>query len=817
MIRRSVNRLRRFGRAEIAWRTREAFDIARQRVATSVTAPRWNRKALLASLDRRSELPAIRAALAAERWQDAHVALGEYFSTRPARFVIAPQMRARLVEEISRRFPASVTEAASRGERLLAGKYDLLGYHDMPFDGRSWDRDSVHGKSAPMRFWTRVPFLSDDCGDHKITWELNRHQHWLELGRAYWLTGDARYRAEVIAQLESWREANPPLMGINWASMLELAFRSLSWMWALNFFADASERDRSPWLVDLLLGIDRQLAHVERHLSYYFSPNTHLLGEALALYVAGRTLPELRASARREATGRRVLIEEIGRQIAADGGHCERSLHYHRYTLDFYLFALAVARITDDPMAGVFERTCARLAHAARNLADDTGLLPHIGDDDGGSLLPLTRRPTDDARDSLAIAAALTGHSDLLVDDPPEEMWWVLAHPRFADAIGRTQRALKRVALTSTALPSTGYFISRTGDGDHLIIDGGPHGYMNGGHAHADALALTFTFRGRPLLIDTGTGCYTVLPAVRDRFRSSALHNTLTLDARSQSIPRGPFHWDHVANASARRWRMNRRFDYFAGTHDGYRPLAHRRHVLVMHGDLLVVADAIVGEGPLAGDSSTHRAAVHWHVDPAWAVELGDDAAALSAGSESVRLHVATGALEHFRGDEVSGLGWHSPVYGRIEPVSTLRITCEGRAPFWIVSVFGLDRSNLVQRVAIEPVLGSGNVLHYATAIRIDRERSTEHLLIAEPVDDRRHGLWRTADIDTDARMLFARQVGPDTTALGLVDATTVRSDRYPYLERSYPSRVADVYLTIDHTRLTSTHDDLIPTTRKAS
>ncbi len=46
--------------------------------------------------------------------------------------------------------------------------------------------------------------------------------------------------------------------------------------------------------MDLLLALDRQLAHIEQNLSHYFSPNTHLLGEALALYVAGRALPMLR-------------------------------------------------------------------------------------------------------------------------------------------------------------------------------------------------------------------------------------------------------------------------------------------------------------------------------------------------------------------------------------------------------------------------------------------------------------------------------------------------------------------------------------------
>ena len=171
-----------------------------------------------------------------------------------------------------------------------------------------------------------MPYLEPACGDHKIIWELNRHQHWLALGRAAWLTGDPRYRARFLAELASWRDANPPLIGVNWASMLELAFRSISWLWAIHLFADGGADDAWPWLVDLLVGLDRQLSQIERNLSYYFSPNTHLTGEALALYVAGRVLPELAASARRADTGRRVLLREIDRQIAGDGGHCERSI-----------------------------------------------------------------------------------------------------------------------------------------------------------------------------------------------------------------------------------------------------------------------------------------------------------------------------------------------------------------------------------------------------------------------------------------------------------------------------------------------------------
>ena len=103
----------------------------------------------------------------------------------------------------------------------------------------------MHGRRAPQAFWSTVPYLDPACGDHKIIWELNRHQHWLALGRAFWLTGDRRYRERCLAELASWLDANPPLTGVNWASMLELAFRSLSWLWAIQLFADPADDRRS--------------------------------------------------------------------------------------------------------------------------------------------------------------------------------------------------------------------------------------------------------------------------------------------------------------------------------------------------------------------------------------------------------------------------------------------------------------------------------------------------------------------------------------------------------------------------------------------
>jgi hypothetical protein len=277
--------------------------------------------------------------------------------------------------------------------------------------------------------------------------------------------------------------------------------------------------------------------------------------------------------------------------------------------------------------------------------------------------------------------------------------------------------------------------------------------------------------------------------------RSTALHNTLVLDDRDQSIPAGPFHWSRTANSDVRRWRANGSFDYFDGAHDGYHPLEHRRHVLALHGDLLVVADLVGGAGP-------HAAAVHWHVDPRWRVEAAARAARISTVGERASLHVTHGVVECFSADAATGLGWHAPVYGRLEPATTVRITHRGAAPMWIVSVFGLNADNAVMDVEALPVWAEAGVLGHSTALRIRRDTSLDYLVIAEPTRAAVSDTWRVAEFETDARMLFCRVTADQhVTRVAMVDGSVVRSSARRALQLALPAAVSDLHLDMSGIR----------------
>jgi hypothetical protein len=780
---------------EVRWRLRTSVRNSVDRLSASVRTPAWKRSAIAEALAVDTLPAAMQQAIAAEEWTDLHHQLATLIAGRRPRFVLDPASMAAVRAQVALRWPDAAADAVDRATHVIEGRLDLLGHRQLvcsePGGAIDWHRDPVHERSVPVQFWTCVPYLDPAWGDHKVIWEVNRQQHWLVLSRALWLTGDHFYAREIVRDFYSWLEANPPLMGANWASMLELAFRSLSWLWGLHAWlavAPSEEAGEEPWLVDLLVALDRQLTQVERNLSRYFSPNTHLTGEALALYVAGTALPELAASARWIDVGRAVLLREIDRQIEPDGGHAERSTHYHRYTLDFYLLALVTARRSGDLDAELrFTEAVERLVPFALAMADSSGRLPRIGDDDAGMLWPITGRDASDIRDSLAIAATLLDRPDWARWGMTEEAVWVgmageadLPHPPVTDS--------ERI---TSVFPSTGYVTTRTPEGDHLIVDVGPHGYLNGGHAHADALAMTLSLRGLPLLVDPGTPTYTMDPGLRDHLRSSSSHNTLTLDGWSSATPAGPFHWRTRADARLEIARANPHFTLIEGAHDAYGDIRHRRVVLAAATGYVVV-DQVTG----AGD---HEAALHWHFDPRWRVRCESERclrleSARGAGSPATADAVLgwlvsdSGALWLVHGDEESRLGFVSPAYGVRVPAWTARVTHRGQLPFAMVTWVSAGREGYVPH--LERLSTEKSVVAVRLVQGID-----EQFTMVRPGAPTEPAGCEAADFTTDARALQYAVAGGRLRAFSAVDVAHALALREGLISVSSEVRVPDLHV----------------------
>jgi hypothetical protein len=57
----------------------------------------------------------------------------------------------------------------------------------------------------------------------------------------------------------------------------------------------------------------------------------------------------------------------------------------------------------------------------------------------------------------------------------------------------------------------------------------------NGGHAHNDGLSFELNVKGRDFIVDGGSYLYTPLPKIRNEFRSTRAHNTLSIHGFEQN------------------------------------------------------------------------------------------------------------------------------------------------------------------------------------------------------------------------------------------------------------------------------------------
>jgi len=558
-------------------------------------------------------------------------------------------VRDEVAATIREQHPQHVDAIVLQSKRIMAGHFDLLGYRELHFgDPIDWQLDPVFGRQTPLVHWSQIdPLDPSMVGDSKVVWELNRHQWMVTLAQATLLTGDDRYARHALRLMLDWIDKNPFGRGINWSSSLEVAFRLISWTWVLAMLRSGALLDSSASAV--LASIYAHAKHVQRYLSQYYSPNTHLTGEALGLFYAGTLFPDFDDATEWRDAGAATLVAQAARQISSDGVYFEQSTCYQRYTRDIYRhFVLLADRSGYDIPAAVRERLD-RVEDFISAIRRDDGSLPSIGDHDGGWLMPLSTRASDDAVDTLW----LTGVS------------------------GTRPNALRQSRLFREG----GYAVLQTGP-HRMIVDAGPLGAF--GHGHADLLSIECSIFGEPCIVDSGTCGYTAEPEWRDYFRSTAAHSTITIDGLSQAIPNGPFGWQRRPAATITKWESSDGTDIIEAEHDAFPGVIHRRRVMAINPDVFVVTDDLFGEGEHAVELTFQFAPMHVELLSSTTARAitpnGRSLLIMPFSSTQLRAEIVTGRLHPLR-------GWVSEDYGRRTPAPALIYSARTQLPATIVTI----------------------------------------------------------------------------------------------------------------------------------
>lgn len=453
--------------------------------------------------------------------------------------------------------------------------------------------------------------------DVKYVWEISRHQPLSALAfaaRADAGTSDAAY---VAAVLDSWIAQNPSGRGVNWASALEVGVRSIGWLWTMAALLDdaaISDATAERWLRALADHYD----FLRRHLSIYTDRSNHLIGEATALWMLAAVVPGLTdADAERErALG--VLATEIERQVSSDGVSREQAVGYQCFVLDFYLQVVALARRLDLALPAIIESRTTAMIEFLGALLGAGGAVPQIGDGDDGVGMPLlcVLDLRDRAESLMAIAAHVFERGDWLPDNPTARgMANLILSAGDEPTVPNPRSTTTR---TSRLLRDGGYgfleAVTADGRARQLVFDVGHLGHMpNAAHEHADALSIVVRVDRTLVLGDPGTGTYTKSAAIRNAFRGTAAHNTVTVDDLDQADVLDTFKWINLTGTQLLAWSTSADLDFVAASQDGYsrlrKPVGHVREIVFARPDYWIVVDQLTGQG-------THRFTRRFHFPP---------------------------------------------------------------------------------------------------------------------------------------------------------------------------------------------------------
>ena len=289
-----------------------------------------------------------------------------------------------------------------------------------------------------------------------------------------------------------------------------IALRSINW---IKFFCRFPECATKPRLDSLY----SQVKLLEKKLEYHLLGN-HLLEDAYALYIAANFFQDTKLL--NKATN--LLLSQLEEQTLPDGAHYEQSPMYHCILLDRLLDCINIA--PKDKLKAFAKKQIGWL----KSICYQDGSFPMFND----AALGIAPVPND------------------IID--------------YAQRMG--------IGSEATPLKESGYRKLSNTIMEAFVDVGNITATYQPGHSHADTFNYELRINGQPFIIDTSISTYNKTER-RQYERSSAAHNTVTIDSKDSSEVWGGFR----VGSRARVTLLNDTSEMVSASHNGFGPITHKR------------------------------------------------------------------------------------------------------------------------------------------------------------------------------------------------------------------------------------------------
>ena len=422
----------------------------------------------------------------------------------------------------------------------------------------------------PYAYGDDIDWLARPVPDIEWVAQLSRIAFWVDMGKAYWHTGDEKYAREWAYQLGDWVKKNPrdistkkdngyPWTGINSGS------RAHRLTHLFQYFIDSPAF--TPEL--LVTFLNNCYQHAINLMGIYTERSNWALMEAEGMAFIAVLFPEfMDAEAwKTEAIGR--LNKEMDSQVYPDGHQCELAMGYHVGCIGWFSNTLDLAKMNgmEDAFPDSYRAKIEKMCEVPMKLGLPDGANTQFGDSwkgqPGANWGNLKRWATRYNRPDF-LYVATEGREG----EKPEE--------------------------TAFAYKESGLYSMRSGwDRDDICLvlkcgDGGRYS-----HIQPDNGTFELYAGGRHLMPDAGSYIYSGDPENRAWFRQTKVHQTLTLDgANTAYAPKHLF------------WQTADDLDVLVVENAGYPGLTHRRAVFFVDKSYFVIVDEAYGNA--RGDVDVH-------------------------------------------------------------------------------------------------------------------------------------------------------------------------------------------------------------------
>lgn len=414
-------------------------------------------------------------------------------------------------------------------ENIMNHNFDLLGSGLVNLgDDINWSQDFKSGYIWKNNFYQDIKVVDlNNNADVKVPWELSRFQHLFTLGKAYWITENKKYFKEAKIEIKDWIDKNPIYLSVNWTCAMDVAIRAVNWIFFYFQFEDAILND-----IDFLQEFNSRLyqhgeyiwLNLEKELGF---SNNHYLSDLVGLLFIGiffKNLKEKEEPKKWYKFAIKELEKEINIQVNNDGTNYESSTCYHKLVVELLFFSLLIAEKNNLKFSKNYKLKVKNMFVFLASITKKNGLFPIIGDVDNGRLVILSDYydwKVNDARELLNLGKRYFGYECLKIDYSKQEAEIIL----FED-LNKKSKILRKLPLKFS---DGGYYILKNNNFYCLIRCGELSCHGLGGHSHNDQLSFELNVKGEDFFVDPGTGVYTPSKVIRNLFRSTAMHNTVSI------------------------------------------------------------------------------------------------------------------------------------------------------------------------------------------------------------------------------------------------------------------------------------------------